>query len=239
MDYKKGECIGQGLCDFYRPAPENGKDYWPKIMRSRSYYAAKDNYFEANGYDSPIRLNQVSGSDKKEKSPKPAKPAVAAVKAPKFKASKSADRAIDFHTEHLNDATTLEELLKYLDGKVIAWISYEESQMAAGVKYKPKCLMQYKDHYLPVSSIITQNSVERALLSGVCAIASRIVKPCQVYVVTDRPLLDGLEASVSMKDGDLLYVAAGIFEKAECSVAQVRIDGATELIRGQIESHLD
>jgi hypothetical protein len=40
MVYKQGDCIGREVCELYRPIPSSGgKDYWPGMRRSKSFYA--------------------------------------------------------------------------------------------------------------------------------------------------------------------------------------------------------
>lgn len=51
LTYRAGECMGRGLCEFYKPAPTKGKEYWPSVMRSRGTYTGSGDSGLFNIYD--------------------------------------------------------------------------------------------------------------------------------------------------------------------------------------------
>ena len=210
MIFKQGECLGKGLCESYKPAPvADPKEFWPASMRSRSSYAGS----RKNDYDWVYE----SKPKKNNEAPKEAEYV----------------RELDYHLEKYNNPGSIEKLLRFLNGKVIAWISFESYQVASGIRYKASCLLQYRENVLGVKTDTPQKWIERAMLDGLHEIAEHITKPGTVYVVTDRILFDK-----TAKNDDLRQRAVLTLRNKGCRITEILVKGSTELIHEQVCSRV-
>jgi hypothetical protein len=95
-------------------------------------------------------------------------------------------------------------------------------------------LLQLNDNTLKVYSLKHESTIERAMLRGICEIASHITKPCNVYIITDRILFQGLETKKPVKNDDLLYEAYTTFMERRCKVTEFVVKDGTELIHKHV-----
>ena len=226
MIYKQGDCIGQGLCELYRPIPTSGaKDFWPKTMRSRSNYAGNINYNYGSSKQSATTKNNNSSKESK-----PVKKSQADWK------KKDYVKELNITRKHIENPGSADALLCFLFGQVIAWISYDEVQVASGIKYTPKCMLQLKDHILKVDCYGSEKDLIRAMFRGMIEVANHITKPCTVNYVIDRTMLDGIKVSTAERNDDLLCKIMTILDKKKCHITEIVIKEGTDLIKKQIEN---
>ena len=144
-------------------------------------------------------------------------------------------KTVAFHKKCYDNPGSVDILLRYLHGKVIAWVSCKESKTTVGCKFNPNCLLQLDNHVLPVYAITFENSEELAMLRGMYEIAGHITKPCSVYLVTDRDLFNGCESELTVRQDDFLSKSVIAFNEKGCSITELVIKDGKELIYKQVE----
>ncbi|SHN53888.1 Probable zinc-ribbon domain-containing protein [Butyrivibrio hungatei DSM 14810] len=226
MEYKQGECIGHEICELYRPIPTSGgKDYWPKTMRSRSSYAGSSGSSYVYAKDSKL---PKTISTKKKYDP------IWHVQVDWKK--KDYDKVLGIRRKRADCPKTVTAILRYLDGKVIAWISYEEIQVASGMKYVPKCMLQLNNNTLKIEHEGIEQDPTRAMFHGLLDVTSHITKPCMIFFVVDRPLFDGVKVNTPVRNDDLLCKALTIIVDKKCHLTELVVKDGTGLIKEQIEN---
>lgn len=210
MAYRRGECIGKGLCEYYKPAPSFDEDMqkkWPKTMRHHSSYAGS------------------RGSDYNYTKEPKLKP-----KRRPLKDNPLAD--INYEQKVLGDETTVNIILRKFHECLLIWVSCDKEKTSSHRKYRGRCLLQYKDHCKKMESF-PEVRRERAMAQALHMSVSHITKPCKVCIIADYILLGDMEYS-DKSDLDLLKGIASVLRKKNCDVTEVVMKGCTDIIHRQV-----
>ncbi len=218
LTYRAGECLGRGLCDYYRPAPSKGaEEYWPRTMRSRGSYPGSGSSGLINIYNSSTKNTEYVSK-----------------KSATNGTRTDLKKQVDFCKINLNSIASINEIPYPLHGKVIAWISFEKLELPSGIKYRSKCLLQYNNYVLRVDEANPESREQRSILRGIYIIANHINKPNNIHIITDRDVLSDISADSSFIDEDLVRNIVKAYKEKGCTITELVLEDGKELILNQI-----
>ena len=234
MTYRRGECLGKGLCEYYKPAPsfdEEMQKNWPKTMRHHSSYAGT--HGSKSDWSEPKK--KVSWGRKSE--PKKEKKYV-----PKPQDTSEYDKLskrVNLKLLRVNDidsvmqAAILENQLYRED--VIVWMTLDRLTINSQVSFKCQCLLQYKDHCMTVDGPVSRTKLEAMRLGLRDVIEDHIKMKCHLYIVTDRDLF-GEPRFMNNKDRSLLEQLLKSCKSKGCTLCQLWLDNYADMIRKQVKN---
>ena len=242
-EYRRGDCLGRELCEFYEPAPSEKKEYWPKTMRSRYSYAgseASDRYITGLGNQkAPEKQGNKSigkergGIESTALAKNSVKKELTVNKSSSWKSQWMASEN-EYKHERYSRPDKVERILRKCKGKFLIWVSIETLQNGTECKYLSKCLLLLDHNWLLAESGISDKSENHAMRRAIIMAIEHIKRSCDVYIVVDRDILFGFNSIQPYYRDDLLDKIFRAFREHGCNITEIEIQNGTNMIRNQV-----